>query len=318
MTPDWKNALASAFRSPDALLAALGMPLSTSVLLRSPFSMLCTQHYAAKMKPCWSDPLLRQVLPVNDELCSKDGFCDDPVGDSLACVEPGILHKYQGRLLLVTTGACAVHCRFCFRRNYPYGQNSQLDIADRLHTRLKVDPSIEEVILSGGDPLLLSNAALAELFSSCGDTIRVRVHTRVPIMLPSRFDDELFALFASLSNRLVLVLHCNHPQELDSFCSNICTRLRAGGATLLNQSVLLRDVNDNAAVLSQLSEALFRMGVLPYYLHQLDRVRGATHFEVPESAARSLMAELRRCLPGYLVPRWVREEAGEPSKTPLT
>lgn len=317
MPPFWKDELAGAYRSSAALLAALQLPTATDS--PSSFPVLCTRHYARKMLHEATDPLLRQVLATDAENQQAPGFVNDPVGDTQACVEPGILHKYQGRLLLVSTGACAIHCRFCFRRNYPYGQSSPQDIASRLKARIEQDSTIQEVILSGGDPLLLDDSKLEELLQAASHSriLRLRIHSRVPITLPSRFTEELFSLLANLGSRLVFVLHCNHHQELDEASSSIFARLRSMGALLLNQSVLLAGVNDSAPALAQLSEDLFQQGVLPYYLHQLDRVRGAVHFEVPESRASTICQELRTLLPGYLVPLWVKEEPGEPSKTPL-
>lgn len=313
----WKDELAGAYRSSASLLTALQLPTTTGS--SSSFPVLCTRHYAQKMQSNATDPLLRQVLATEAENQQAPGFVDDPVGDAQACIEPGILHKYQGRLLLVSTGACAIHCRFCFRRNYPYGQSSSQDIALRLRARIAQDSTIQEVILSGGDPLLLDDSKLAELLQAAShpQILRIRIHSRVPITLPTRFTEELFSLLANLGSRLVFVLHCNHRQELDEVSASIFARLRLAGALLLNQSVLLAGVNDSATTLAQLSEGLFLQGVLPYYLHQLDRVRGAAHFEVPEPRALTICQELRALLPGYLVPLWVREEPGEPSKTPL-
>jgi len=317
MPSSWKDELAGAYRSSASLLTALQQP--TTAGSPSSFPVLCTRHYARKILSDAQDPLLRQVLATDSENLPTPGFVDDPVGDAQACVEPGMLHKYRGRLLLVSTGACAIHCRFCFRRNFPYGQSSSHDIASRLNDRIAQDSTIQEIILSGGDPLLLDDSRLSELLQAAShpQILRIRIHSRVPITLPTRFTEELFSLLANLGTRLVFVLHCNHLQELDEASSSIFARLRSMGALLLNQSVLLAGVNDNAVTLAQLSEGLFLQGVLPYYLHQLDRVRGAAHFEVPEHRALKICKELRTLLPGYLVPLWVREEPGEPSKTPL-
>ena len=316
MPPYWKKELALAYRSAPDLLQALHLDLPYAP---SPFPLLCTRHYAGKIRPVAEDPLLRMVLPTEAENALVPGFGDDPVGDSQALVEPGILHKYKGRLLLVSTGECAIHCRFCFRRNYPYGKSQAHALPARLSDRLDMDSSIEEVILSGGDPLLLDDAALGALLEAAQkpSVKRIRIHSRTPLTLPSRFTPELYELFARLGPRLVFVLHCNHPQELDGPSKDIAMRLRAQGAHLFNQSVLLAGINDTASLLAELSESLFAQGYLPYYLHQLDRVQGAAHFEVPEAKAQALVAELRELLPGYLVPLWVRENAGALSKTPL-
>ena len=246
------------------------------------------------------------------------GFGADPVGDLAAMAAPGVLHKYQGRVLLTATGACAVHCRYCFRRHFPYADANPL--ADRWNQALAyiaADDSIVEVILSGGDPLTMSDRRLAELvhgLEGVAHLRRLRLHTRLPIVLPERVNDELLAWLGATRLKTVVVVHANHAQEIDASVASALARLKAAGVELLNQSVLLRGVNDSADVLAALSEVLFAAGVMPYYLHMLDRVQGAAHFEVPEAAARGLMAELNRRLPGYLVPRWVREIAGAPGK----
>ncbi len=320
MTPSWKTDLAAAFRTPEALLAALGLPCDPAAHPRLPFPMLCTRHYAAKMRRRFDDPLLRQVLASAAERDEVPGFGCDPVGDAQAQVEPGFLHKYQGRLLVVTGGACAIHCRFCFRREFPYADADSRDQPERLAARLSADPSIEEVILSGGDPLLLDDDRLEAFYNAAASSPavrRVRIHSRVPLLLPSRFGLRLRDLLANPRLRTVLVLHCNHAAELDEDSALLFRDLQVRGVHLLNQSVLLAGVNDSEEALADLSQALFAQGVLPYYLHQLDRVKGAAHFEVSDSRALDLVEALRQRLPGYLVPRLVREEAGEPSKTPL-
>lgn len=268
------------------------------------------------------DPLLRQVLPMTQELLAVPGFIHDPVGDIAAMARPGVLHKYAGRALLVTTGACAIHCRYCFRRHYPYaqahaGQASWTPALDHL----RADASIQEVILSGGDPLALSDAKLAQLAQALDGIAhlrRLRIHTRLPVVLPARVDAALLDWLSQGRLARVIVLHVNHAQELaDAEVLHALAALRGSGATLLNQAVLLRGVNDTAQALVALSEGLFGAGVLPYYLHQLDRVQGAAHFEVPDAEALALLAEVRAHLPGYLVPRLVREVAGAPAKLPV-
>ena len=268
-----------------------------------------------------SDPLLLQVLPGAAELLDVAGYRTDAVGDMAARAAPGVLHKYAGRALLIASGACAINCRYCFRRHFPYARET----AASDHWRgaldyLRADSSIEEVILSGGDPLALSTAKLAELSTALADIghiRRLRIHTRLPIVLPQRIDDEFSNWLAALPLQRVVVIHANHANELDGTVADACGRLRQAGATVLNQSVLLRGVNDDADALAALSEALFAEGVLPYYLHQLDQVQGAAHFQVSDDRALALMDALRARLPGYLVPRLVREIAGEPAKSPL-
>lgn len=268
-----------------------------------------------------TDPLLLQVLPQAAELSEVPGFTRDAVGDLDARAGRGLLRKYRGRALLIATGSCAVHCRYCFRRHFPYAEETAA--ADRWQdaiAELRADTSIDEVILSGGDPLSLSTAKLGELTTALA-TIphikRLRIHTRLPIVLPERVDAEFLAWLEALPFQRVVVVHANHPNEIDASVAAVCKALLEIGVTLLNQSVLLRAINDDVDVLRALSERLFECGVLPYYLHQLDRVQGTAHFEVSDARARDLMRDLAARLPGYLVPRLVREVAGAASKMPL-
>jgi EF-P beta-lysylation protein EpmB len=268
-----------------------------------------------------NDPLLRQVLPVSAELATSEHFGADPLNEHAAMMAPGLLQKYSGRALLITTGACAVHCRYCFRREFPYeemvGEGARWSEALAVITG---DESIEEVILSGGDPLSLSDARLTQLTDALA-TIqhirRLRIHTRQPIVLPERVDAGLIGWLQALPWPVVIVLHINHAQEINASVHEACVRLRATGAVLLNQSVLLQGVNATLPALEALSRALFEAGILPYYLHELDRVRGAAHFDLPESMAVGLLRELAGRLPGYLVPRLVREIPGAKAKQPV-
>jgi EF-P beta-lysylation protein EpmB len=261
------------------------------------------------------------VLPQLAELYEAPGFTDDAVGDLATMRAHGLLHKYEGRALLIAAGSCAVNCRYCFRRHFPYaGELAAAHAWREAVDCLAGDDSIREVILSGGDPLVLSTRKLTDLTDALRDVphvIRLRIHSRLPVVLPERIDDAFCAWLSGLPLQRVVVLHANHPNELDASVEAACARLREAGATLLNQSVLLRGVNDDAAALAGLSERLFACGVLPYYLHQLDRVRGTAHFEVPDARARGLVDGLRARLPGYLVPRLVRELPGESAKTPI-
>jgi len=267
-----------------------------------------------------ADPLLLQVLPQAAELGDVPGFTRDAVGDLAARAASGVLHKYDGRALLIATGSCAVHCRYCFRRHFPYAEETAAANRWQLALEhLRADASIGEVILSGGDPLSLSTPKLAELgdaLASIGHVRRLRIHTRLPVVLPERIDAEFADWLGSLPLQKVVVLHANHPNEIDAGVAAACLRLRHAGATVLNQAVLLRRVNDDAQALIGLSERLFDAGVLPYYLHQLDRVAGAAHFEVDDGRAHALVEAMRVRLPGYLVPRLVREVAGAPFKLP--
>jgi EF-P beta-lysylation protein EpmB len=257
-------------------------------------------------------------LPITDELAVYPGFSKDPVGDLKAAVQPGLLHKYHGRVLLINTGACAINCRYCFRRNFPYGD---MQLSKQHESRaisfVQSRPEITEVILSGGDPLVLGDARLASLFRQLNDVPhlkRIRIHSRLPIVLPARVTDELISLLANSSKAPVLVVHSNHPNEISGRVTANFARLRKNGITLLNQSVLLKGVNDNAETLCDLSERLFASVILPYYLHLLDKATGTGHFDVPEGKAIALLDTMQTQLPGYLVPKLVKEIAGAVSK----
>jgi EF-P beta-lysylation protein EpmB len=322
--PRWQRALAAAVRDPLELLRRLGLDARDFPELERAehgFRTLVPESYLARIQPGNPrDPLLLQVLPQSTELLERPGFGPDPVGDHAAMAAPGLLHKYQGRALLVTTGACAIHCRYCFRREFPYGTFSTPGNWEQALDYLREHREIRELILSGGDPLTLPDSRLRELVQRLEyipHLRRLRIHTRLPVVLPERIDDELLSWIGRGRLQHVLVLHANHPREFETPAEQAIARLRASGITLLNQSVLLAGVNDDADTLCTLQEAGFRAGVLPYYLHLLDRARGTAHFEVPEHRARELHAALRARLPGYLVPRMVREQPGEPSKTPV-
>jgi L-lysine 2,3-aminomutase len=286
------------------------------------FSLRVPRGFVARMRPRDAhDPLLLQVLPQLAELEQVPGFTADAVGDLAAREAQGVLHKYQGRALLIASGSCAINCRYCFRRHFPYGD--EMAAAGQWQQALehvRQDKSINELILSGGDPLALATGKLEELSRGLADLThitRLRIHTRLPIVLPERIDAVFVDWLRSLPLQKVIVLHANHANEFDDSVAAACVRLRETDTTLLNQSVLLRGVNDDASTLAALSERMFAAGVLPYYLHQLDRVQGAAHFEVPDAQAQSLIEGMRSRLPGYLVPKLVREVGGDPSKRPL-
>lgn len=320
---DWQQALARGFRSASGLLEFLGLPPEPGAGAGERlFPTRVPRGFAARMRPGdRHDPLLLQVLPLAAEAETVPGFVSDPLAEQSAMPVPGLLHKYRGRALLTVTGACAVHCRYCFRRHFPYAEaNPGAGDWQGALDYLRADPDIREIILSGGDPLSLSDERLADLIGrleAIPQLTRLRLHTRLPVVLPERVTGALCARLAESRLDGVCVLHVNHPAELDATVDTALARLRAAGLTLLNQSVLLRGINDDADTLAGLSERLFAAGVLPYYLHQLDPVAGAAHFAVPDDRARALAAALRARLPGYLVPRLVREQAGEPAKTPL-
>ncbi len=318
----WQSALASAFDNLEQLLAFLELSpehLDFNALAVHNFPLRVPLSFAQCMqKGNPRDPLLRQVLPSQEELVDYPGYTLDPVGDLQASASVGVIHKYHGRALLITTGSCAVNCRYCFRRNFPY-QELQLS-KSQLHTTmayLQSHSELSEVILSGGDPLLLNDARLQMLFeqlNSIAHIQRIRIHTRIPVVLPERVTPELLTLFSQSRAKVVIVLHANHAQELSEQVAAAARRLNSHQITLLNQSVLLKGVNDCAVILQQLSERLFECGVLPYYLHTLDRAQGTGHFALSSAQALELHQQLQKVLPGYLVPRLVTEQAGAAHK----
>ena len=321
----WQKALREAVRDPRELLDLLGLDrlaprLSDEAMVQFPLRV--PRGFVARMRrgdP--RDPLLRQVLPLDDEMRPMPGFGLDAVGDGAAKTAPGVIQKYRGRALLVATGSCAIHCRYCFRRHFPYAEETAARDGWREAVDLiRQDASIEEVLLSGGDPLSLSNGKLAELTGALADIPhlrRLRIHSRLPIVVPERVDDGLMGWLSTLPWPVTLVVHANHANEFDGTVDAALGRLRAAGVHLLNQAVLLRGVNDSVDALGALSERGFAAGVLPYYLHQLDRVAGVAHFEVDDARARALHAGLAARLSGYLVPRLVREIPGDTGKRPL-
>ncbi|MFQ5661246.1 MAG: EF-P beta-lysylation protein EpmB [Gammaproteobacteria bacterium] len=321
----WQDQLRDAINEPAELLQHLAItPGSIPLAERSSlsFPLRVPRVFAERIqKNNVSDPLLKQVLPVSDEDIKQTGFTRDPLEELTQNPAPGILQKYQGRALLITTGACAIHCRYCFRRHFPYaGENAARQDWQPALAYLHRDQSITEIILSGGDPLALSDEKLADLIiqlQRISHLKRLRIHTRMPVVLPARISEAFLLCLTQTRLTPVVVIHSNHPNEIDPQVDTGLQRLRQAGINVLNQSVLLRDINDQAAVLAELHERLFECGVLPYYLHSLDPVAGAAHFDVPMDEARAIMDELRARLPGYLVPRLVRETPGAPYKIPL-
>ncbi|MEQ8785753.1 MAG: EF-P beta-lysylation protein EpmB [Pirellulaceae bacterium] len=318
----WRVAMKSAIRDPLELCRRLELPsqyATQAQLAAEKFPLFAPLEFIRRMRPGDPhDPLLRQVLPLAEECGDVSGFSEDPVGDGAAQLAPGLLRKYQSRALLLTTGACAVHCRYCFRREYPYDglPQGETDWQPAL-AALAADASIDEVLLSGGDPLTMVDHRLAELaerLAAIPHLRRLRVHTRLPIVIPQRVTEELLAWLTATRLAPVVVVHANHPAELDAAVLAALARLVDAGVPVLNQAVLLRGVNDNAEVLEQLCRRLVDHRVMPYYLHQLDRVRGAAHFEVPIERGLAIIAALRERLPGYAVPRYVQEIAGDASK----
>ncbi len=323
----WQRELSRAITNPADLLAELGLDadlLEPARAASQTFALRVTRSYLSRMRHGdRHDPLLRQVLPLADELLAVPGYESDPLHEHEATRAPNLLQKYAGRALLITTAACAIHCRYCFRREFPYSAQVEEDGAGRWSAALRAiaaDVSIEEVILSGGDPLSLADARLKSLtdaIDAISHVRRIRVHTRQPVVLPSRVDAGVLDWLRGVKKPVIMVLHVNHANEIDAEVRAACTGLRGAGATLLNKSVLLRGVNDDADTLQKLSCELMNAGVLPYYLHLPDRVRGTAHFEVKESAAQRLIEQLSARLSGYLVPRLVREIPGAASKTAI-
>jgi len=315
-----------AVRDPVELCRLLRLPPdieANAIRAAQGFSVFAPRGYIDRMRPGDpSDPLLRQVLPLAAEEISPPGFTRDPVGDQFARLGPGLLHKYRTRALIVTTGACAVHCRYCFRRHFPY-QESPRSPAEWQSTidQIAADDSLREVILSGGDPLTLVDDLLADVVSRLADAAphlrRLRVHTRLPIMIPERVGDGLLGWLRGTRLAPIMVVHANHANELDQWVAGALARLVDGGVPVLNQAVLLAGVNDDLESQAELCERLVDLRVVPYYLHQLDRVAGAAHFETPLELGRQIIKGLRRRLPGYAVPRYVQEVAGEAHKRVL-
>ena len=321
----WQEAMRTAIRDGVELCRRLQLPPryeAAAAQAARQFPVFAPLGYVARMQPGDPhDPLLRQVLPLGEELTEVAGYSADPVADRAAMLAPGLLQKYIGRALLITTGACAVHCRYCFRRHFPY--RDSLPSLDRWGAAIEVlraDDSIEEVVLSGGDPLTLVDGQLANLvdrLAAVEHVRRLRVHTRLPVVIPERVTAELLSWLRGSRLTPIVVIHANHPTELDDIVGDALARLVDAGVPVLNQAVLLRGVNDDLDTLAGLCRRLADLRVLPYYLHQLDRVAGAAHFEVPINKGRHLVEELRKVLPSYAVPRYVQEVAGAPYKTLL-
>lgn len=321
----WQEELADLITSPDELFALL--KLDSSLLPGAyqacrQFPLRTTRAYAGRIKPGDPhDPLLAQILPLAREAEAVPGFVPDPLEETSRNPLPGLIHKYRGRVLFIVAPQCAINCRYCFRRHFPY----QLNTPGRQQWQaaldyIRADGSIEEVIYSGGDPLVVSDKQLlwlSQQIAAIGHVKRLRVHTRLPVVAPSRITEQSLEWLTLPGLQTVLVIHCNHAQEIDGEVATGLKLLKDAGVTLLNQSVLLRGVNDDSQVLANLSQTLFAVGVLPYYLHLLDKVAGAAHFAVDETRASALYQNLLTLLPGYLVPKLVREDPQAGSKTPL-
>jgi len=322
---DWQSSLSNSITDVDSLLHAVELDinmLDASSQACRDFPLRVPHEFAERMQkgnPC--DPLLLQVLPIAKELEKFPGYSHDPLNEKASNPVPGLLHKYHGRVLLTLTGGCAINCRYCFRRHFPYSENTlSIKRWEPALAYIKNNPEIEEVILSGGDPLLVKDHLLLQLVDQISDishVSRLRIHTRLPIVIPSRITNDLTKLLKETRLESVIVIHCNHANEIDNNVATAIKKLLESGATVLNQSVLLHGVNDNAECLINLSKQLFTIGVIPYYLHLLDPVVGAAHFDVAEASAKVIVKRMLEKLPGYLVPKLVRELAGQPHKTPV-
>jgi EF-P beta-lysylation protein EpmB len=321
----WQQQLANAIRDPATLCTRLGLPeawLPGASAGHALFDICVPDAFIRRMAPGDpSDPLLRQILPLGEETLTAPGFVADPLAEADHQPAKGLIHKYAGRVLLIASPTCAVNCRYCFRRHFPYGDHAPSRAQwQQALDYLRADTSLHEAILSGGDPLAANDRQLAWLVGKLEQIPhlkRLRIHTRLPVVIPDRVDTALLEWLKSTRLQKVVVLHINHTNEIDSAVIKACTRLKNAGVTLLNQSVLLRGINDTVSALAELSERLFDAGILPYYLHVLDPVQGAAHFDVTDTQARDLLTGLRDVLPGFLLPRLVREIPGKASKTPL-
>lgn len=322
--PDWQKALAEVITDPLELCELLELDPAHFIHQEAikDFALRVPRDFVARMqKNNPHDPLLKQILPLAEEMQIVPGYTHDPLNEKLANPTAGLLHKYHSRVLLLIAGACAINCRYCFRRHFAYQENiPQTSSWDNALDYIAADKSISEVIYSGGEPLLAKDAALAALtqkIAAIPHVTLLRIHTRFPIVIPERITEELLDWLTNTRLSPVLVVHCNHPNEIDEKVMQALMRLRKAGVTVLNQAVLLRGVNDQAETLIALSKRLFSAGVLPYYLHILDAVQGTAHFSVSITQAKQLMGEVSRKLPGYLVPRLVQERFGVPAKYPL-
>jgi EF-P beta-lysylation protein EpmB len=324
-TPNWQISLANVITDANTLLQRLDLQ-AHQVGLHSPerlaFPLRVPQEFVARMRvgdP--KDPLLLQILPTQQELLAMPGYSHHPLQEQQANKLPGLIHKYRGRVLLTITGACAINCRYCFRRHFPYEENNPGRSGwQKIVDYVAADPSINEIIYSGGDPLVSKDSILEQItkpFAALPHVKRLRIHTRLPIVIPQRVTSELITLLVETGLQVILVVHANHPNEIDEAVSQSLQTLRKAGITVLNQAVLLKGINDNPATLAALSEKLFDSGCLPYYLHTMDKVHGGAHFDVDLNRAREIVWQLSQDLPGFMVPKLVKEVPGLGSKVPV-
>jgi len=323
-TKTWQQDLAEGFNNINDICGYLNISNNYSHQARTEnFPIRVPREFVDRMeKGNLNDPLLKQILPTNNESIIQAGYTDDPVGDVPAMAETGVIHKYHGRVLLITTGSCAINCRYCFRRNFPYN-DFQLSTKKYLNALnyITSHQDISEVILSGGDPLLLNDQKLIALIQKI-DLIphvkRIRIHSRIPIVLPSRITPALCDQLAIIKKDLIMIVHSNHANELNNKVRFACDQLKNTNITLFNQAVLLKGINNDAKQLCTLHEKLFSYKIIPYYLHLLDKTTGTAHFDVPQNEAIDLMNQIKKVLPGYLVPKLVKEQAGAANKIIIT
>lgn len=321
---NWQKELANVITCPKVLLEMVGLSSQVhenDIKARSLFPVRVPVPFIKKMRyGDANDPLLLQVMPRHQEFIEKTGFNKDPLEEQNNS-QPGLLHKYKSRVLVMFKTGCAVNCRYCFRRHFPYQENqlNKRSLLDALEY-IKADSNINEVILSGGDPLMAKDDAVSwfmDELEQLPQIKRMRIHSRLPVVIPARITDELCARFAQSPLKIVFINHINHANEIDDDFKAAMQKLKKAGVTLFNQAVILKDVNDSSSAQIALSEALFDADILPYYLFLLDKVAGASHFDIDESQAREIMAEMLNALPGFLVPKLVREIGGQKSKTPI-
>lgn len=320
----WQKELANSFTTLESLLSYLQIPVEKALehtAARKLFPMRVPRPFANLMKSGdFNDPLLKQVLPLKDEFIEHPDFIRDPLQEQNNN-QKGILHKYLNRALLIVKGGCAVNCRYCFRRHFPYQENTIKRAEwDAVLNYIQENRNLDEIILSGGDPLMAKDDFLQWLCKEIADIKhikRIRIHTRLPVVIPSRIDTEFFTWFASLPLQSILVTHINHKNEVSAHLKQKLLQLRQQGLVILNQAVLLQGINDSASEQIALNEAVFEAGILPYYLHLLDKVQGAAHFDVTQQQAIAIITEVMKRQPGYLVPKLVREIGGQPGKTPI-
>ena len=325
LTENWQSQLTNLITSPEHLLDYLEIDstlLAGAVAAHKKFPVRVPYAYANRIeKGNIYDPLLQQVLPLSGELEAVEGYIGDPLGEAKANPQRGLIHKYHGRVLLITAPQCAINCRYCFRREFDYQNNTSSRTQwEQALTYIERDNTIDEVILSGGDPLVMPDNQLDWLItkiSSVAHVSRIRIHSRLPIVLPARITSKLLETFTKHRLKPIFVVHCNHPNELDRDVGESLLKIRAANVTVLNQTVLLKGINNNSDTLATLSKQLFNHGVMPYYLHLLDKVTGVAHFNVTETEAKQLFQHLLSTLPGYLVPKMVKEVAGQASKLPI-